>query len=89
MLSHVFTGLTRIYSTESVFLDLLRRPEIDSQPGGIGSSESIHGLNKRSLYSLHLLAVAEKMNIVPFKGRHCPGKVVAHHHKPNIFKPEE
>ncbi len=31
---------------EPVFVDLLRRPEIDSQPGEIDSSESIPGLHK-------------------------------------------
>jgi hypothetical protein len=100
------TGLKSKYSTESLFLDLLRSQEsipslaglYDNPPGYIGwrnridSSESILGLNKRlqirALYSVHLLAVAKKMNIVPFKGRHCPGKVVTHHHKSHIFKPK-
>ncbi len=33
--------------TRPVFVDLLRRPGIDSQPGEIDSSESITGLHKR------------------------------------------
>ncbi len=38
---------SRAPESEPVFVDLLRRPGIDSQPGEIDSSESIPGLHKR------------------------------------------
>jgi hypothetical protein len=54
---------------ESVFVNLLWSPGIDSQPGGIDSSELIPGLHKR----LQIRALIYKKNITdnergPIKG---------------------
>jgi hypothetical protein len=48
----VFDGILRggemlEYCTEPIIVNLLRSPGIDSQPGGIVSSESIPGILKR------------------------------------------
>jgi hypothetical protein len=50
-----------MYRTEPVFVNLLRGPGIDSQPGGINSLESIPGLLKR----LQLLyAMVDNLDLV-------------------------
>ncbi len=48
--------------TEPVFANLLRSPGIDSQPGGIDSSESIPGLLHVYKYGLSILAVKRLHN---------------------------
>jgi hypothetical protein len=47
-----------VYGPETVFVNLLRSPGIDSQPGGIDSSESIPGHHKR----LQIRALAANFN---------------------------
>jgi|688.fasta_scaffold199684_1 hypothetical protein len=56
---------------EPVFVDLLRSPRIDSQPGKINSSESIPGLHKHLQMRAQVKAVTDSHIPLSFIRDHC------------------